>query len=176
MKSIFNNKILSMNEVNMKNHFKMFVVLFVLYSGANIIAQTASVTWPLTINQNPNTPIGNIQALSQSIGTPTSPYKLEMYPQQPYASNGQQLWTGNQGTGWIAGLPDYTRYIQFDASPTSGNNFTVQNVSFNYSDNPLTIDFNLLKSEVWYSTDGWNTKTQLNSTPLNYLNTSVQTF
>lgn len=160
----------------MKKQNRLLAMLLILLAATNIFAQVASVTWPLTSNQNPNTPIGNIQALSQAIGTPTSPYKLEMYPQQPYAINGQQLWTGNQGTGWIAGLPDYTRYIQFDASPTSGNNFTVQYISFNYSDNPLGTNFNIIKAEVWYSTNDWNSKTQLNSAPLNYLNTSVQTF
>ncbi|MCL5028104.1 MAG: SpaA isopeptide-forming pilin-related protein [Bacteroidetes bacterium] len=167
----------------MKNLFKMFVVLFVLYSGTNIFAQTASVIWPLTSNQNPSTPIGNIQALSQTIGTPTSPYKLEMYPQQPYASNGQQLWTGNQGTGWIAGLPDYSRSIQFDAKPTSGNDFTVQHISFQYSDypNPTNTDFHILKSEVWYAIDNnWNNPIQLNSNPnsnpLDYLSSTIQSF
>jgi hypothetical protein len=104
-----------------------------------------------------------------------------MYPQQPYASNGQQLWTGNQGTGWIAGLPDYTRYIQFDANPTSGNDFTVQHISFQYSDypTPTNTDFHLLKGEVWYSTDNWNSitgKVQLNSNPLDYLSSTIQTF
>ena len=160
----------------MKKINRLLIILSIFLIAQNVFGQVASVTWPLTSNQNPNTPMGNIQALPQTIGTPASPYKLEMYPQQPYASNGQQLWTGNQGTGWIAGLPDYTRYIQFDASPTTGNDFTVQYLSFDYSDNPLNTNFNIIKAEVWYSIDGWTTKTQLNSTPLNYLNTSVQTF
>jgi hypothetical protein len=160
----------------MKKINRLLIILSIFLIAQSVFGQVASVTWPLTSNQNPNTPMGNIQALPQTIGTPASPYKLEMYPQQPYASNGQQLWTGNQGTGWIAGLPDYTRYIQFDASPTTGNDFTVQYLSFDYSDNPLNTNFNIIKAEVWYSIDGWTTKTQLNSTPLNYLNTSVQTF
>ncbi|PKL83487.1 MAG: hypothetical protein CVV24_04810, partial [Ignavibacteriae bacterium HGW-Ignavibacteriae-3] len=140
-----------------------------------IFAQVASVTWPLTSTQNPNATIGSIQAFPETIGTGSGSYILSVY--NPYVSNGQRLWTGNQGTGWIAGLPDYTRYIQFDASPTSGNNFTVQNISFNYSDNPLGTDFNIIKAEVWYSTDSWNNSNiQLTSVPLDYLNTSVQTF
>ncbi|MBI1939423.1 MAG: T9SS type A sorting domain-containing protein [Ignavibacteriales bacterium] len=166
------------NEGEMKKLYKVIIVLFFLFANTNIFAQAASITWQLVSDQNPNTPIGNIQALSQSIGTPTSPYKLEMYPQQPYASNGQQLWTGNQGTGWIAGLPDYTRYIQFDASPSSGNSFTVQFISFQYSDYPTpnNSDFHILKSEVWYSTDNWNSQVQLNSNSLDYLSSAIQTF
>lgn len=165
----------------MKNLFKVVMMLSLLLPFTKISGQAASVIWPLTTNQNPNAPIGNIQAQSQTIGTPTSPYKLEMYPQQPYASNGQQLWTGNQGTGWIAGLPDYTRYIQFDASPTSGNDFTVQHISFQYSDypTPTNTDFHLLKGEVWYSIDNWNSiigKVQLNSNPLDYLSSIIQNF
>ncbi|MDP2037409.1 MAG: SdrD B-like domain-containing protein, partial [Ignavibacteria bacterium] len=161
------------NEKTMKKTYKWLFLLTIILA-TNLSAQVASVTWPLTSTQNANTPIGGITALPESIGTGSGSYILSVF--NPYVANGQRLWTGNQGTGWIAGLPDYTRYIQFDASPATGNNFTVQYVSFIYSDNPLSTDFNILKSEVWYSTDGWNNKTQLNSTPLDYLNTSVQTF
>ncbi|MBA4407699.1 hypothetical protein C0389_10520, partial [bacterium] len=161
-------------EVNMKKLTKKFAVLFFLFASTNLFAQVASVTWSLTSNQNPNTPIGNIQALPETIGTGSGAYILSVF--NPYVANGQRLWTGNQGTGWIAGLPDYTRYIQFDSSPATGNNFTVQYLSFQYSDNPLNTNFNIIKAEVWYSTDGWNNKTQLNTSPLDYLNTSVQTF
>lgn len=160
-------------ELNMKKIYKWLVILTIIFF-TNLSAQVASVTWPLTSNQNANTPIGNIQASAETIGSGSGSYLLSVY--NPYVANGQRLWTGNQGTGWIAGLPDYTRYIQFDSSPTSGNNFTVQYISFNYSDNPLGTDFNIIKAEVWYSIDGWNSKVQLNSSPLNYLNTSVQTF
>lgn len=158
----------------MKKLYKLFAAIFLLLAVNVMYSQTAYVKWPLTSNQNPDTPVGNIQASQQSIGTGSGSYLLSIY--NPYVANGQRLWTGNQGTGWIAGLPDYTRFIQFDASPTTGNNFTVQYLSFRYSDNPLGTDFNIIKAEVWYSIDGWNNKTQLHTTALNYLNTSVQTF
>ncbi|KAF0152271.1 MAG: Cna B domain protein [Ignavibacteria bacterium] len=158
----------------MKKIYISASAIFFFFALTNLIAQSALATWPLTSNQNPNTPSGNIQASAQTIGAGSGTYILSIF--NPYVANGQRLWTGNQGTGWIAGLPDYTRYIQFDASPTSGNNFTVQNVSFQYSDNPLGTDFNIIKAEVWYSTNDWNSKTQLHTSPLNYLNTSVQTF
>lgn len=163
----------------MKKINKLIAILLFFVAITSIIPQSAYVTWPLTSNQNPNTPTGNIQALPQVIGTPASPYKLEMWPQQPFTANGQQLWTGNQGTGWIAGLPDYTRYIQFDVNPVSGNNFTVQNISFQYSDyaNPANTDFHILKSEVWYAIDNnWNSAVKINSNPLDYLSSAIQNF
>ncbi len=163
-----------MKEVKMKNLHRIIAVAFFLSSVINIYSQTAYVKWPLTSDQNPDNPIGNIQASQQTIGTGSGSYLLSIY--NPYVANGQRLWTGNQGTGWIAGLPDYTRFIQFDASPTTGNDFTIQFLSFRYSDNPLGTDFNIIKGEVWYSIDNWNSKTQLHTTALNYLNTSVQTF
>lgn len=159
----------------MKRINKLFVALFCLLTIINVFAQSALVTWPLTSNQSPNTPTGNIQASPQTIGAGSGSYLLSVF--NPYVANGQRLWTGNQGTGWIAGLPDYTRYIQFDAAPTQGNNFTVQFISFNYSDNPLPTNFNILKGEVWYAINNdWSNKVQLNTTPLSYLNTTVQTF
>ncbi|MBA4251862.1 MAG: hypothetical protein C0425_08355 [Chlorobiaceae bacterium] len=174
MNTIFNNQNKFTKEVNMRTNFKLFLLLAVLFAATNIFAQVASVTWPLTSNQNPNTSIGNIQATPQTI-VGTNPSMI-LWPLNPYSSNGQSLVSGYQQNGWPAGPVDSTRYIQFDVSPTSGNTFTAQYVSFKYGDNPLTTNFNLLKSEVWYSFDGWNTKVQLNSSPLDYLNTAMQTF
>ena len=90
-----------------------------------------------------------------------------------YNVNGQRLWEGT--AGWIAGSEELTRYIQFNASPTSGNSYTVTNVSFNYGDFQTTINFNTLKSNVYYSTDNWNTRTLL-ATGLIYLNTTMSSF
>ncbi len=153
----------------MKKIYLFFMVFTFLYYSSNIYAQAASIMWPLTSNTSPNAPTGNIQGTNESIGIGPSPTMsiLSYY-------NGQRLWVGN--TGWVAGSIDFTRYIQFDASPTSGNNFTVTNVSFIYGDNPLAANFNVLKSQTYYSTDGWVTKTVLNVTPLSYLNSSMSTF
>ncbi len=167
-------------EGKMNKLYKLFAVFSFMLFTANIFAQVASVTWPLTSNQNPNTPTGNIQASPETIGAGSGTYLLQIVPSQynPYGSYGQRLWMGNQGSAWLVGLPDYTRYIQFDASPTSGNSFTVQYISFQYSDypTPTNTDFHILKGEAWYSTDGWNNKFQLNSNPLDYLSSAIQTF
>ncbi|MBI3124078.1 MAG: hypothetical protein HYZ10_06710, partial [Ignavibacteriales bacterium] len=171
-------------EITMKKVYRWLLILTIIFL-TNLSAQVASVTWPLTSNQNPNTPTGNIQATQETIGAGSGTYLLSTVPSQnnPYGSYGQRLWTGNQGTGWIVGLPDYTRYIQFDTSPTSGNNFAVQNVSFQYSDfpSPNSNDYSVLKAEVWYAIDNnWSSSVQLNTAlntaPLNYSNTSTQTF
>ena len=71
---------------------------------------------------------------------------------------------------------DPLRYLQFNASPTAGNNFTVNSVSFNYGDTPLSTDFNILSFLAYYSTDGWTTRTLLNSSALIYKNTAMNTF
>lgn len=152
----------------MKKTYILFFIQFFLFSYFHISAQSASVLWPLTVDQNPNSPSGNIQANPQIIGPGSAPAMIIFS-----YNNGQRLWVGN--SGWIAGSLDITRFIQFDASPTTGNNFTVTNVSFNYSDFPLGTDFNILNSRVFYSTDGWQTSTAIGSVIV-YKNTIVQTF
>lgn len=91
----------------------------------------------------------------------------------PY-SNGQRLWVGT--TGWVAGPLDPMRYIEFNASPQPGNSLTVTNVSFNYGDFPLSINFNILNFQAYYSTDNWVNSTVLNTTALVYLNTTMSLF
>jgi protocatechuate 3,4-dioxygenase beta subunit/uncharacterized protein (DUF2141 family) len=162
----------------MKRIYIVSIVLYFLFRNAVLFAQSATVTWPLTSSQNPNTPTGNIQASPQTIGAGSaSPYMI-LYPQQPYSSSGQSLVTGYQGPGWPAGPVNYTRYMQFDLNPSAGNNFTAQFISFKYRDNPqVPTNFNLLKAEVWYAIDNnWNSSVQLSTSPLDYLNTAEQTF
>jgi len=79
------------------------------------------------------------------------------------------------GGGWLAGSLDPSKYIEFKASPNPGNNFTVNNISFNYGDNPQTADFNIIKSEVFYSTDNFSSSTSLGGV-LSYLNLSMSAF
>ncbi|MCL5030085.1 MAG: SpaA isopeptide-forming pilin-related protein [Bacteroidetes bacterium] len=165
----------------MKRIYVVCIVLFCIFGNTNLFAQAASATWPLTSNQNPNTPTGNIQASQQSIGAGSaSPYMI-LYPQQPYSSDGQSLVTGYQGPGWPAGPVDYSRYMQFDITPNAGYDFNAQYISFRYRDNPqVPANFNLLKAEVWYAIDNnWNSSVQLTASPLaplDYLNTAEQIF
>lgn len=157
----------------MNKLYKMIVILAMMFTFTDIYAQGAYVTWPLssTTTISPSTPVGNIQATTQTIGTSNPQMTVSL----PYTTEGQRLYF--QNNGWPASPVDYSRYIQHEVTPIAGNNFHVQYVSFNYGDNPdTTRNFNIVESEVWYSLDNWNTKVQLNTSPLGYLNTSMQTF
>src|ERR1019366_7371822 len=131
----------------------------------------ACITWALIDTNLVTSTFGNINGQPESIGVGSSSPFMSVY--LPY-SNGQKLWVGN--TGWVAGLLDPMRYIQFNASPQSGNTFTVTSVSFNYGDLPLSTNFNILNFQAYYSINNWITSTVLNSTGLIYLNTTMQSF
>ena len=90
-----------------------------------------------------------------------------------YNGNGQRLWVGT--AGWIAGPENPSRYIEFNAAPTSGNSFTVTNVAFNYGDFQTSFNFNILNFNVYCSTDNWSNRTPL-AIGLAYLNTTMSSF
>ena len=175
----------------MKKIYLVFVILSCLFYTTNIFAQAASITWPLTSTQNPNTPIGNIQGLPEVIGV-GSPFLstgapanlMSIYGYNSFNNSGQELWVGNQGGTWVPDPPapatpqlDPLRYIQFNVAPTAGNNFTVNNISFKYGDdNNGFTNFNILAFKASYSIDGFLTETFLNTTPLVYLNLTMSTF
>ncbi len=131
----------------------------------------ACVSWSLTDTTLVTSVLGNIHGTPEvmSAGS-SSPYMQVFYPY----NGGQRLWVGN--TGWVAGPLDVQRYIEFNAAANSGYNFTATNVSFNYNDNPLGVNFNIVQFQAFYSTDGWQTSIALNNSPLIYLNTAVQLF
>lgn len=152
----------------MKKIYKLFLINLFFYSVSFISAQSASVIWPLTVDSNPGNTTGNIQANPEIIGSGPAPSMIVFA-----YNNGQRLWVGT--SGWPAGSVEPTRFIQFDVSPTSGHDFTVTNVSFNYGDFPLATDFNILNARVYYSTDGWQSSNAIGSVII-YKNTIVQTF
>jgi len=154
----------------MKELYLVCILISCLFYNTNAYAQAASIMWPLTSNTSFNAPIGNIQGTNETIGVGPSP-SMSVFSY----NNGQRLWMGN--TGWAANSTIVlSRYIQFDASPTSGNNFTVTSFSFNYGDIPLAADYNILKFQAAYSTDNFSTSTILNATPLFYLNSTMSTY
>ena len=142
----------------------------------NCTTQSAAcISWNLTSSQAVTSTSGNISGQSEIISTGSSAPLMQVYGY----NNGQELWVGN--TGWVpfptnTPAEDPLRYLQFNASPTAGNNFTVNSVSFNYGDTPLSTDFNILSFLTYYSTDGWSTRTLLNSSALIYKNTAMNTF
>ncbi len=132
---------------------------------------TGCATWSLMSSGQITSISPGLTGSAQSIGPGPAGNPMSVF--SPYVSNGQRLWCGS--FGWNAGPVDYTRFIEFKVQATSGNQLTVQNVFFNYGDNTLTTNLNILKAQVFYSVDGWSTSTQLGGT-LSYLNTSMQSF
>jgi hypothetical protein len=128
-------------------------------------------TWDLFNSGAVTTTAANMIATPEAIGTGTSAPFMSVFT--PYVATGQRLWVGN--TGWVAGARDPNRYIEFNLSATTGNQLTVNTVSFNYGDNTGTTNFNILQSQVFFSIDNWSTSTQLGGT-LNYQNTTMQSF
>ncbi len=130
----------------------------------------ACITWDLMSDTTVTYLSGNVHATGESISAgSTSPF---MGVFNPYTTDGQRLLVFG---GWPAGSLDLTRYIEFKAGPNSGNSYTVNSVSFNYGDNPQAADFNIIKSQVFYSTNNFSSSTALGGT-LAYLNTSMSTF
>lgn len=154
----------------MKKLYILFVILSCLFYTANIFAQAASVTWPLdNTTQLTSASLGNVTGSAEFISSGSGQFGMSVFD---YNINGQRLWEGT--AGWIAGAEELTRYIQFDALPASGNNFTVTNVSFNYG--AAGINGHIV-SNAWYSTDGWVTRTQLNTSGvLAYPNPAMLSF
>lgn len=139
--------------------------------GNQLIAQPegACLTWNLTSDQSVTNATGNINGQPENIGAGSSSPLMSVFAY----NGGQQLWVGN--TGWVAGTVDPSRYIEFNASPSSGNDLTVSSVSFDYSDNLATgTDFNIIAFQAYYSTDNWSTSVSLGSGT--YLGSSVQNF
>lgn len=137
----------------------------------------ACVEWSLLSSTAVTSVTGNLNAQPEIISPGSGPTPMTVYGY----NNGQQLWVGNQGGTWVPNdmnnpTLDPTRYIQFDVSPDPGTVFTVTNVSFNYGDFPLNMNFNILSFIAFYSTQNWSSGTQLNSSPLIYLNTSMMLF
>ncbi|MCX6122635.1 MAG: T9SS type A sorting domain-containing protein [Ignavibacteriales bacterium] len=155
----------------MKKLYLMFAILSIFLFSSNTFAQPASITWPLdNTNQLFPSNLGNVTGSAESISPGSGQFGMSVFD---YNINGQRLWEGT--AGWIAGAEELSRYIQFNALPASGYSFTVTNVSFNYGDNQTGYNFNILNSNVYYSTDNWNNRTLLTA-GLAYLNTTMSTF
>ena len=134
------------------------------------VVGTTCITWDLLADSLVTSSSGDLQGLPEVIGA-GSGNPMSVWG---HNTNGQELWCGFNG--WQQGSLDIGRYIQFDVAPASGNDFTVNNISFDYSDFQNGVDMNTIAFRVGYSLDHWNTVTLLNQQPFTYLGTSVQTF
>jgi len=130
----------------------------------------ACITWGLTDTTLVTSSTGNIHGQPELISAGSSAPFMAVFP--PYTSNGQRLLVLG---GWPAGSLDLNRFIEFKAGPNVGNSFTVNSVSFNFGDNPQTTNYNIINSQVFYSTNNFSSGTALGGT-LAYLNTTMSTF
>lgn len=130
----------------------------------------ACITWNLLSDSLVTSTSGGLQGQPEVVGS-GSGNPMSVWG---YNSNGQELWCGFNG--WQQGSLDFGRYIQFDVTPASGNDFKVNNISFDYNDFQNGVDMNTIVFRVGYSLDQWNTVTLFNQLPFTYLGTSVQTF
>jgi hypothetical protein len=125
----------------------LLVVVGMVWGVGLVWGQTASATWALSSNLSVST-TGNITASSAS-----------------YAAN---ITTNSSFTGsywgtapWsTAASPDFTKYIQFDCTPSSNNKFTFNSLSFNHYQQASGT----WNAVVYYSLDNWVTSTQIGTT------------
>lgn len=137
----------------------------------------ACITWDLFGSDSVSSISGNISGVPEVFGPGSTTPFMSIYGY----NNGQQLWVGNLGGTWVPNdvnnpTLDLNRFIEFNTSPLPGNSLTVSNISFNYGDLPLGMDFKILNFQAYYSTDQWLTSTLLNVTGVDYLNTVMQQF
>ncbi|MFA6598130.1 MAG: SdrD B-like domain-containing protein [Ignavibacteriaceae bacterium] len=130
----------------------------------------ACITWDLLNSQLVTSSNGNITGTSESISTGSSSPFMGILP--PYTSNGQRLFVLG---GWPVGSLDLNRFIEFKVGPNLGNSLTVNSVSFNFGDNPQTTNYNIINSQVFYSTNNFSNSAALGGT-LAYLNTTMSAF
>lgn len=149
----------------MKNVFFALLVLAAAFAPVRVFGQNASATWSLSSNTSAVV-TGNVVAAPQVLSGGVPPITVF-----DYTSNGQRLYAGT--TGWTAAPPASDRFVQFDMAVLPGFNFQVGSVSFNYG---ATVHANSIASEVWYSTNGWATRTLMSSPSLAYPNASMSAF
>jgi hypothetical protein len=134
----------------------LLLFLIIVYTNLNFAQTTASITWNLSItdSQKVSSAVGNILGEKETISPGPNGMVIASYD-----STGQRL---NQGTfGWLQETnQNDSRFIQFNASVKPGYTFTVTNVSFNYG---FAKSTSAMKSNVYYSTDNWVTRTLLNT-------------
>lgn len=129
----------------------------------------ACISWSLLTDSIVSSVSGDITGQTEILGAGSNSPFMSIYG---HNANGQMLWSGN--TGWVQGAMDNNRYVQFDVTPASYNGFTVNNVSFDYSDFQTGTDFNIIAFQVGYSLNNWSTYNIIGQGT--YLGTSVQTF
>ena len=160
----------------MRNITKLFcgVFIFTLMSTNSFAQDGASVTWPCTAESridvgddtSPSLPtiVGNLEATNEASGNVN--WRIRSYSGTANGSGAYQRWWPNDGTNPIS-WGDETgevadRYVEFTVSPTSGNTFSVDSIRMDL----LGGGTSNIRANVYYSTDGFTSRTNLNDDPV----------
>jgi hypothetical protein len=140
-----------------------FFALFLFFGIIEMKGQTAaSSTWALTANGSPNTS-GSVNGSTLLWGTQIS---NPIYGN----TNGSSSAASVSNNGWSNNILNNNAYYEYAITPTSGNDLTVNSVSFYYS-----VSGSSMSLSLYYSTDDFLTSTQLGSNVSNFSNTSSTT-
>ena len=146
----------------MKTISFVFICLASTLLIANAFAQTAgSAYWALnSTTQQTVANFGDLVGSDQTISAGPIP-DISVYD---YDASGQRIWASNpipSTYGWLAAPEHAAKYLEFNAAPAAGNSATILGVQFKYG--AANLD-GFIASNVYYSTNGWSTRTQLNTT------------
>ena len=135
-------------------------------------AGAASVVWNLILpdSASPSTIVGSVTGQPISGGGNFTVRSFTGSPNGPLGTGNMRWWPSDDGTTGATWGPETgevpTRFIQLAAAPKPGFSFTVDSVSFwSCGGGTGTMRFN-----VYYSTDGFATKTRLNADTVNLPN------
>lgn len=156
----------------MKNFTFLFCFfVFTLLSTNNFAQDNASATWPCTAESridvgddtSPSLPtvVGNLEATNEASGNVN--WRIRSYSGTANGSGAYQRWWPHDGANPIS-WGDETeevadRYVEFTVSPTSGNTFSVDSIRMDL----LGGGTSNIRANVYYSTDGFMSRTNLNS-------------
>ncbi len=145
----------------------IWAVLIFVTDGAQ--AQVATAKWALdSMTLQTAVTSGALTASDEIISGGNAP-TVSVFD---YQATGQRLNAGQGGT-WLAGQEDLTRFLEFNAAPTTGNTLIVTSVSFEYG--AAGLDGHVV-SNVWVSKDNWVSRTQLNGPVLGYPGSGMNVF
>jgi pectate lyase len=128
------------------------VVCCTLATAGSVLAQSASVYWDLSSDQNPTTTVGYVAGQAQSLTNMQVSYSGGFQRSSP---------SGTAGTWPADGAEVDTRYMQFAISPQPAYSLTVATISMKLYVNSGSN----MKANVYYSTDStFASRTQINGT------------
>ena len=149
------------------SYVKASALIIALISGKAFAQTAATATWALEANIN-SAVTGSVTATDQVFGDLVhSSYTVYTATAGFYTGVTVTGQRAKPAAGWsVSGTEtarNINRYAQYNMTPATGNNMNVTSISFDFGDSGST---NTMKADVYYSTDGFTTETQLNTAAL----------